>query len=81
MRTTLTLDDDVALRLQDEMQRSGTSFRQAVNGYLRRGLDAPGPGQATLEFRVEARDLGLRPGIRLDDVAGLIDALDGPVSS
>ena len=81
MRTTLTLDDDVARRLQDEMQRSGTWFRQAVNGTLRRGLDAPGPGQATLEFRVEARDLGLRPGIRLDDVAGLIDALDGPVSS
>jgi len=62
------------------MRRSGASLKQTVNGCLRRGLDAPGPGQATLEFRVEARDLGLRPGIRLDDVAGLIDALDGPVA-
>jgi len=38
MRTTLTLDDDVASKLRAEVQRSGGSFRKVVNETLRRGL-------------------------------------------
>jgi hypothetical protein len=35
MRTTLTLDDDVATKLRAESQRSGHSFRDVVNETLR----------------------------------------------
>lgn len=38
MRTTLTLDDDVAVLLKHNMQVSGQTFRDAVNAALRRGL-------------------------------------------
>ena len=38
MRTTLTLDDDVAVLLKQDMQASGQTFRDAVNAALRRGL-------------------------------------------
>jgi hypothetical protein len=38
VRTTLTLDDDVASLLRQEMRRSGCSLKQAVNHFLRLGL-------------------------------------------
>jgi len=74
-RTTLTLDDDVAAGLAREVRRAGRSFRDVVNAALRRGLltateDAP--------FRVDAEDLGRRPGVEIDDVEGLLDLLDTP---
>lgn len=78
MRTTLTLDDDVATKLKDEVRRSGATFKKTVNECLRRGLSSPRPEDLATPFRVVAHDLGLRPGVSLDDVAGLLDALDGP---
>ncbi len=38
MRTTLTLDDDVAQKLEAVAKRDGTSFKETVNTLLRRGL-------------------------------------------
>jgi plasmid stability protein len=79
VRTTLTLDDDVAAKLKAEARRAGRPFRDVVNETLRRGLltrraTAPQP------FRVEARDLGeLRPGLSLDNVADLIEQVEGPL--
>jgi hypothetical protein len=40
MRTTLTLDDDVATRLNELAHRRRVSFREVVNSVLRRGLVA-----------------------------------------
>ena len=41
MRTTLTLDPDVAARLQKETAKGDRTFKQIVNDALRRGLDSP----------------------------------------
>lgn len=41
MRTTLTLDDDLAMMLRQEAEASGRPFRDVVNEALRRGLEAP----------------------------------------
>jgi hypothetical protein len=38
VRTTLTLDDDVAAKLHQESRRTGKSFKETVNEYLRIGL-------------------------------------------
>ncbi len=40
MRTTLTLDEDVAARLKREARSRKTRFKNIVNEALRRGLDA-----------------------------------------
>lgn len=40
MRTTLTLDDDVASRLSQSAESSKLPFKQVVNQALRAGLDA-----------------------------------------
>ena len=75
-RTTLTLDDDVVSNLDREVRRSGRPYRAVVNDALRRGLESESPDLPP--FRAEARPMGLRPGVQLDDIAGLLDLLDGP---
>lgn len=78
MRTTLTLDDDVATRLQAESRRAGRPFRDIVNETLRRGLASQRRGAPRQAFKVKARDLGdLRPGVSLDNVAELIEQAEG----
>ena len=76
-RTTLTLDDDVAARIDGEVRRTGRPYRAVVNDALRRGLEAPRP--ALPPYRVDALPMGRRPGMDIDDIAGLLDLLDGPL--
>jgi len=77
MRTTLTLDEDVAAKLKAESRRAGRPFRDVVNETLRRGL-ANRRVAARQPFKVTARDLGnLRPGLSLDNVAELIEQAEG----
>jgi Ribbon-helix-helix protein, copG family len=77
-RTTLTLDDDVAARLDREVRRSGRPYRAVVNDALRRGLESVQPDLPP--FSVDAQPMNLRPGLGLDDIAGLLDLLDGPAA-
>ena len=77
MRTTLSLDDDVARLLDKETKRSGASFKQAVNYYLRLGL-AAAKRPTRKAFIVTPRKLGLPPGLTYDNVEQLLDALEGP---
>ena len=78
MRTTLTLDEDIAAKLRAETRRSGRSLKQTVNELLRSALAAPRPKKPPPPLKIEARALGLRPGFDLDDVWGLIDQVEGP---
>jgi hypothetical protein len=74
MRTTLTLDADVADRLRLLARERGIPFKRVVNETLRRGLD---DGRTAREpFRVDARALGLRPGVDLDQALGLAARLE-----
>jgi hypothetical protein len=38
VRTTLSIDDDVARLVEDEVRRSGDTFKGTVNRLLRQGL-------------------------------------------
>lgn len=78
-RTTLTLDDDVADLLVREARRTGKPYRTVVNEAIRSGLEAQaGRSVAKIPFRVKARPMGLRQGVDLSDIEGLLDVLDGP---
>ena len=78
MRTTLTLDDDIAAKLRTESRRTGRSFRDVVNEALRQGLTGRKATTRGPEFRVETRDLGaLRPDLSLDSVAHLLEETEG----
>lgn len=78
MRTTLTLDDDVAAKLKSEARRSSRSFRDVVNDALRRGLTGRREARHSIPFKVMARDLGdLRPGVNIDSVSDLLEQVEG----
>ena len=71
MRTTITLDDDVAALIESERARTGESFRSAVNRLLRRsarGVAPPVP--STLP------ELPGRPLVDVSDVSALLAVLD-----
>jgi hypothetical protein len=74
MRTTLTLDPDVAAKLKEEARRQGISFKEAVNSNLRRGLATGKPAAAT--YRVEPRPMRAKPGLDLDQARHLADRLE-----
>ena len=80
MRTTLTLDDDVATKLRAEARRAGLPFRDVVNETLRRGLASRRAAASREPFKIAPRDLGnLRPGLSLDNVAELIEQIEAPL--
>jgi hypothetical protein len=64
VRTTLTLDDDVARRLTERSRTSGASFKQVVNEALRAGLEGSDkPAPAPPPFVVTPRAAGFRRGV------------------
>ena len=60
MRTTLTLEPDVARLLREVMEREHSSLKDAINDALRRGLRSSGPRPL---LRVEPHPSPLQPGI------------------
>jgi len=78
VRTTLTLDDDVAAKLAAETARSGRPFRVVVNETLRLGLVQISQRSKKGErFEVRPRSLGIRPGLSYDNIEELLDEAEG----
>jgi hypothetical protein len=65
MRTTVTLDPDLAAKLSSIARERGISFKAALNGALRRGLSG-GAGGSKRPYRLASRRLDLRPGVDLE---------------
>lgn len=76
MRTTLTLDDDVAALLREEAERSRRPFKQVVNQALRLGLRAGAAPERRERFRVKPHSFGLKPGIDPDKMNQLAGELE-----
>ncbi len=62
MRTTLTLDDDIADFLREQARLLGRPFKQVVNDVLRRGM-SPVVREAPAPYRVNPIHSGLAPGV------------------
>ena len=76
MRTTLTLDDDVATILERERRRKGLTFKEIVNATLRRGLAAEQAVPAARRVVTRPHDFRFKPGIDLDKLNQLADELE-----
>lgn len=63
MRTTLTLDDDLAAEVRRRAAATGRPFREVLNEALRAGLHPQGRPRPVVE--VATVHLGLRPGVDL----------------
>lgn len=78
MRTTLTLDNDVAVKLASASRKTGMSFKETVNSALRRGLLGAPAAQKVKPFKVEPQKMGaLKDGLSLDKVSLLTGETDG----
>ncbi len=62
MRTTVTLDPDVAAKVQALMRERGITFKEAINQALRVGL---GQHRESSPYKVPVYDPGLMPGVDL----------------
>jgi hypothetical protein len=74
MRTTVTLDADVAAKLKALARQRGISFKQALNQAVRAGLRAR--RQPSPSLTRYTQPMGLRPGINLDKALQLAFALE-----
>jgi Arc/MetJ family transcription regulator len=72
MRTTVTLDDDVAAAVEQLRRAAGLGLSDAINQLVRQGLKAP---KRTSPFVQRTRPLGLR--IDVSNVAEAIEILEG----
>lgn len=78
MRTTLTLDDDVAAALERLRKERRQSLRAVVNETLRRGLGKPGrPRKPGARFRTRALSLGRCRLDNLDNIAEVLAVAEG----
>lgn len=76
MRTTLTLEPDVAQRVRQEARRTGKRMKAVVNEALRLGLGIAQKPVRPARFKVRPHEFGFRPGIDLDRMNQLVDELE-----
>jgi hypothetical protein len=77
MRTTLTLDDDVAKQLREKSRRSGETFKEVVNETLRRGLrSGEKPSPPLPRFVVESKARGFCAGVDILHLNRFYDELE-----
>ncbi len=79
MRTTLTIDDDIAKLVEREVKRSGDTFKGTINRLLREGLTASREKPDAAEpFEVTPFYMGQKPGLNYDCTAELLEEAEGP---
>ena len=75
MRTTLTLEPDVARRIRQRMKQKGLSLKRVVNDALRAGL-AGAEAEPRVKFSVEPHPCKFKGGVDLDKLNQLADELE-----
>lgn len=77
MRTTLTIDNDLAGILQERSRQQGHSLKAVVNDLLRAGIAAGGEAvPRRTPVKILAKPLGLKPGYDPDRLNQLADELE-----
>jgi predicted transcriptional regulator len=76
MRTTLTLEEDVAERTRQIAHRLHKPFKTVVNEALRKGLDEVDNSRKPRPYRTKAHDMGLREGLSLDNIHDLLSQVE-----
>jgi hypothetical protein len=78
MRTTLTIDDDVAFGLKKVQEAEpNKSFKEVVNEVLRQGLIGVSPVRKK-KFKVVAYPIGLREDVDFSNIEDALDIIEGP---
>lgn len=73
MRTTVTLEPDVARRLREVGRMEKMSFKEALNTTLRRGLDQMSVKPKAKPFQTVLEDMGMLPHLNYDNIGDLLE--------
>lgn len=76
MRTTVTLEPDLAKKIRVLAHRRKLSFKRVLNEVIRRGLTSPDRPEAETRFTVQPHAGGFRPGIDPGKLNQLVDQLE-----
>lgn len=77
MRTTLTLQDDLARKLREKAHREGVSFKEVANNAIREGLSRMDrPKKNKKPYKCKSYSLGYPPRADLDHALELADGLE-----
>jgi hypothetical protein len=77
IRTTITLDDDVAARVKRESQARGASFRDTLNDLLRAALLGAGNARRRRALEIKPAHMGYKPGLNYDSIESLLEYGEG----
>ncbi len=77
MRTTLTLDPDVAAKAKRGAKKLGKPLKEVINAALRIGLDPVLNPPPARPYHTDPRPMGLRRGFSYDNIAELLARADG----
>ena len=76
MRTTVTLEPDVARLLSEHARQTRKSFKETLNAAVRSSLGRVPDASEDREFTVEARPMQLRAGVDAGRLNALLDDLE-----
>ncbi len=76
MRTTVTIDPEVAAKLNAYAHRKGLSFKKALNELIVRGLSQQQSPEPKERFVVKPHNGGFRPGLDASRLNQLVDELE-----
>ena len=77
IRTTVTLDNDVAARIKRESKSRGASFRDTLNDLLRSALLGIDHNPIRRTIKIKATHMGYKPGLNYDNIESLIEYGEG----
>ena len=76
MRTTVTLEPDVARMLSENARQTRKSFKETLNAAVRSGLGRITASSENREFSIEARPMKIKAGVDAGRLNSLLDDLD-----
>ena len=76
MRTTLTIDEDIAAQIEELRRREGLSLKRVINSLLRDGLRSRQQPPGAKRYSSQTRKLRLRPGYDPAKLNQLVDELE-----
>jgi hypothetical protein len=81
MLKTVTLDPDVAERIEEEVRRAGKPAQAVVNDALRIRLGLKGDRNVQEPFHVEPHDFRFAAGLDLNKMNHLVDDLEAAAAA
>lgn len=79
MRTTVTLDPDVARLLSEHARQTHKSFKETLNAAVRFGLGRVTDSSEDREFTIVAHPMQIKAGVDAGRLNSLLDDLDADV--